>query len=661
MTGAVTLISNQMPVNIMPNLALCPVIGLLFGPFASLGVNLVSLIDNLRTGTPIPYCIMDLVTVFLVSYIPHKLWYSTFMTRDNRPPVLDSVRNIAKFILMMTIASMVYTVLYIMTYGLMESTFTMNHEDIVRFLNVMSFSFLFGLSAIPLLRYLGVRFYTPKFGGTPDDFRRRVNPYVYYASLAMALISPVVILKFYPEGPMIPIVCLVSYALIIAFLLKPVEQASTEENTTTVMGIGFNKFNRTLIERMIVIFIVYGLMICIVAGAAASMGMLEDVFGWGHDVALLSYMSLGLMIFLLSAVVFLWYIEKNITVPIGELSEASRDFINGDHEFSSTEFAYSCRDLVDLDSEIGDLSRSLIKMTGDIEEYVEDLRTLNNQQEKYRAELNVAKNIQESFVPRNFSSVEGSGVSIAGSMTAARYVGGDFYDFFMIDEDHIGLCIGDVSGKGVPAALFMAVTKSLIEGHSRPGLKPESILAKVNLNLCRNNDEFMYVTAWMGVLELTTGRLWYCSAGHNPPVIVRCNKEPELLTTKQCLILGAREGVSYTSEEIVMERGDRILLYTDGVTEANDHFEGFYGTDRLMKVLGADDGTSLKGQIDAVLKDISEFTNGAEQFDDMTMLMFKYDGAVDGSAEILLDSENIAPAVAPVTDAIDTPLDKEDA
>ena len=654
----VTSISNEMPLNIMPNLALCPVIGILFGPFASLGVNLVSFVDNVTTGIPIEYCLIDLVTVFLTSYIPYRLWYSTGMNRDDRPPVLDSVRNITKFVAMMIVASLVYTILYNITYGLMDGMFILNFEDLVRFMNVLSFSFLFGLAAILLFRYLGIRFYSPKYGGTPDDFRRNVDPRFYDLMLVLGIVLPLFVLNVSPSGPAIPAMGILTYALLIAFLLKPIEPASMDERTVRIKGLDINKFNRSLIERMIVIFIIYGLLICLAFGAAAWMGILEDAFGWGYDVTIVFYMSMGLILFFVPALVFLWYVERFVTEPIGELSEASRNFISSNHEFSSEEFGYTCRDLTNLDSEIGELARSLTKMTADIEEYVDDLRTLNSQQEMYRAELNVAKGIQESFVPTNFSSINGTGASVAASMNAAKYVGGDFYDFFMIDTDHLAIAIGDVSGKGVPAALFMAVTKYLIEGQSRPGFTPDEIFSKVNLGLCRNNEQNMFVTSWIGILELTTGKLSYCNAGHNPPIIAKRETDPELLIGPRSFVLGAKEGMKYRMAEIVMEPGDRILLYTDGVTEANDHFDEFYGVERLIDCLKNNEDTSPNDQIKAITDDIAEFTKHAIQFDDITMLLLRYDGPA-ASGEPLLDSEDVPPVVASISDAVDVILDKE--
>lgn len=658
-TAAVTFVSNMLPVNISPNLALCPVIGLLFGPFAILGVDLVSLISNVSNGIPPEYCALDLVTVFLVSYIPYRTWYSTAWDMDDRPPVLDSVRNITKFVLVLLASCVTYTILYSLTYGMMDGTFALTLEDLSRFVNVMSFSFLFGMAAVLLLRYLGVQFYCPKFGGTPDDFRRRIDPRVYDLSLVIGLVFPLLVLNS-GNDVAIHAVSAASYLMIALYLLKPVEHARSEESVVSYKGIRINKFNRNLIERIIVIFVVSGLMICLVFGAAAYMGVLSDVFGLGYDVSVLFYMSVGLLLFFIPALVFLWYIERNVTEPVSNMSGASKNFMVDGYGLSSEEFAHSCREYVEMDTEVGELARSLVKMTRDMETYVEDIRTLNNQQEIYRAELNVAKSIQESTLPRDFSVVDGTGVSVAASMEAAKYVGGDFYDFFMVDTDHIALIIGDVSGKGVPAALFMAVSKSLLEGHTRPGFRPDEVLSKANITLCKNNDENMFVSVWIGILELNTGVLKYSSAGHNPPIEVRSGSEPELLQSKQRMVLGARTRVQYETVETVLRPGDRVLLYTDGVTEANDHFEGFYGMDRLMGMLQKCEGMELQDQVTAINEDISGFTHGASQFDDITMLLFRYDG-VSRSGEPLLDGEDVAVPVAPVADPVDVPLDKEDA
>ena len=626
-TGITNYVSIHLPIELEPYLALCPVIGLLFGPMGIIGVNLVSFIYNTWMGYPFDLVVLDLLNVFMVSYIPYRLWYSVGMAKDDRPPVLDSVFNISKFMVIMAVTSLVYTLLYNILYTFLEGNMVLDVTDMVRFLKVASFSFLFGMSAILVLRYLGVQFETPRFGGTPDGWRRRIDPRWFDTLLIVGAVVPALLMCTSPGQRMFMVLAVVEYGMLLVFLLKPVSPARTEEKTVLIgRNLKINKFDRTLIERFIAMFVIIGLAICVGVGVSSyfvfsDTSTPEQLSG---DVVL--YMSVALLAFFIPSVMILWYIENRVTIPVGAISAASRNFVSHDYDEFSAEFADTCARFSGADNEIGELARSLSKMNVDMGTYIEDIRNLNSQQEMYRAELNVAKNIQESFVPRDFTIVRGTGASIAGSMEAAKYVGGDFYDFYMVDDDHLAVVIGDVSGKGVPAALFMAVTKNLIEGQSYPGKDPSEIMALVNSSLSRNNDENMFVTVWLGILDLVTGRMTCCNAGHNPPVIVRHGSSPELLKSKAFLVLGARETAKYGSFEVDLKPGDRVLLYTDGITEANDDYNGFYGTERLMKVMAGNGDLTPEEQIESVSEDVAAFTNGAEQFDDMTMLLLRYDG-----------------------------------
>ena len=571
-TALTNYISLHLPIELEPYLALCPVIGLLFGPLGIIGVNAVSFIYNTWMGYPFDLVILDLLNVFMVSYLPYRLWYSIGMEKDDRPPVFDSVFNVTKFMFVMVVTSLVYTLLYNILYTFLEGNMVLDLEDLARFLKVVSFSFLFGMSA----------------------------------ALVLAVIE---------------------YGMLLASLLRPVRPARTDEKITVVgRGLRINKFDRNLIERFIAMFVIIGLIICVGVGFTSYYVFYDTLSADDLSRNVVLYMSVALLAFFIPSVLILWYIENRVTVPVGAISAASRNFVSHDYDEFSAEFADTCARFTGADNEIGELARSLSKMNVDMGTYIEDIRNLNSQQEMYRAELNVAKNIQESFVPRDFSIVDGTGASIAGFMEAAKYVGGDFYDFYMVDEDHLAVVIGDVSGKGVPAALFMAVTKNLIESQSHPGKDPAEIISLVNASLSRNNDENMFVTVWLGILDLVTGRMTYCSAGHNPPVVVRRGSRPELLKSKAFLVMGAKETAKYGSFEVDLEPGDRILLYTDGITEANDDYNGFYGTDRLMDVMAGNGDMTPEKQIESVSVDVAEFTNGAEQFDDMTMLLLRYDG-----------------------------------
>ena len=504
-------------------------------------------------------------------------------------------------------------------------------DDLARFLKVLSFSFLFGMSAALLLRYLGVRFETPRFGGSPDDLRRRINPLVFDIILIVGAVVPTLVMAKTIDGIMLPAMAAIEYTMLIIFMLKPVDAARTDEKTVLIgRGLRINKFNRNLIERFIAMFIVLGLSFCVAIGFVSYYGNMDWPLDADIGENVVFYMSVALLAFFIPAIFILWYIERRVTVPVGAISAASRNFVSKDYDESASDFEETCRRFYGTDNEIGELARSLTKMTDDMGHYIEDIRNLNSQREMYRAELNVAKNIQESLIPHDFDSLGGTGIVASGTMEAAKYVGGDFYDFFPVDDDHVCMAIGDVSGKGVPAALFMAMTKTLIESQASHGLDPGEILANVNSGLCRNNEECMFVTCWLGIVELSTGRMDYACAGHNPPVMKRCGHPAEMLQGKKGLVLGGMEGVRYPTNGITLGRGDAVLLYTDGVTEANHEYDGFFGTERLLGIVDSCEGRPSE-TVEATVGAVHEFTADAEQFDDITVLMFRYDGK-DGAA-----------------------------
>lgn len=625
-TGITNVIGVNLPINIEPYLALCPVIGLLFGMPGIVGVNAVSFAYNMWKGNPLDLSILDILTVFIVSYIPYRLWYSTGMGRDDRPPVLDSAFNTSKLIFVLVVSSVVYTLLYNVTYTFLDGSLNLELDDLGRLLKVMSFSFLFGMSAILILRYLGVRFETPRYGGTPDGIRRRLDRRFYDVCLAVGITLPNAAMIAFPSHDVFVAMAATEYVLLLVFLTKPIDPARTEEKTVkSGRWLRINKLDRNLIERFIAMFVIMGLTVCAVTGILSYM-MLSGRMGADElSTAVLFVMSVTLLVFFVPAIPILRYIEGHVTAPVGAISAASGNFVEGRYEESAADFAATCGRYAGMDNEIGGLARSLVKMNEDMGRYIDDIRNLNSRQEMYRAELKVANRIQESLIPHDFDSLDGSGLTVHGVMDAAKFVGGDFYDFFPVDDDHVCLTVGDVSGKGVPAALFMAVTESLIESQTSQGHDPGTILALVNSGLAKDNDECMFVTCWLGIVELSTGRLDYACAGHNPPVLKRAGEPCVDLPCRKGLVLGAMEGMEYGTESIVLGRGDAVLLYTDGVTEANHEYDGFFGTDRLRALVDAGMGDPAE-TVGSVRSAVADFTGGAEQFDDVTMLMFRYDG-----------------------------------
>ena len=250
--------------------------------------------------------------------------------------------------------------------------------------------------------------------------------------------------------------------------------------------------------------------------------------------------------------------------------------------------------------------------------------------EATESELRVATNIQTGMLPSIFPAFPNfPEFDIYASMDPAKEVGGDFYDFFMIDEDHIALVIADVSGKGIPASLFMMSSKILINDHALMGGTPAEILERVNKQLCANNDADMFVTVWLGILEISTGKLTTASAGHEYPMINTSGKY-ELLKDKHGLAVGAMSMSKYKNTEIMLKKGDSIFVYTDGVAEATDAGNRLFGTDRTLEALNAvPAGASQKEVLSGVRNAVDAFVKEAPQFDDLTMLGLKYKGSAD--------------------------------
>ena len=221
---------------------------------------------------------------------------------------------------------------------------------------------------------------------------------------------------------------------------------------------------------------------------------------------------------------------------------------------------------------------------------------------------------------------------VFASMDPAKEVGGDFYDFFLIDEDHLCLVIADVSGKGVPAALFMMASKIIIASHAKLGKSPAQILTDTNAAICSNNREEMFVTVWLGILELSTGRLTAANAGHEYPALRKANGEFELVKDKHGFVIGGMDGIRYREYELLMDAGSKLFLYTDGVPEATDANGELFGTDRMLDALNRDVNASPESILKQVRAGVDGFVKEAEQFDDLTMLCVEYRGAPKNEA-----------------------------
>ncbi|MGN0290696.1 MAG: SpoIIE family protein phosphatase [Lachnospiraceae bacterium] len=268
-----------------------------------------------------------------------------------------------------------------------------------------------------------------------------------------------------------------------------------------------------------------------------------------------------------------------------------------------------------------------VQLESVIEERTEELLVAKAEKARITAELDVATKIQASMLPKNFEDFSNEGrLSICASMSPAREVGGDFYDFFKIDDDHVAFAIADVSGKGVPAALFMVIAKTLIKTKARNDLSPAKVLQEVNMEISETNEEDMFVTLFLGVLELSTGKFRCANAGHNPPIRIYPDGRVEYLELEKNFVLAGIQGMEFLENEFQLSPGERFLMYTDGVTEAMNERQEFFGEEQLIESIQSERAKGLR--VEGLLKylggRVKDFSAREEQADDITMLVFQY-------------------------------------
>ena len=319
--------------------------------------------------------------------------------------------------------------------------------------------------------------------------------------------------------------------------------------------------------------------------------------------------------------------KRTIIRPIDKLSGAASSFVKDKKEGKEEDVSEISKLQVKTGDELEKLSDSIKQMEKDINTYIRDLTAMTAEKERIDVELNMATEIQSTMVPCVFPAFPSrKEFDIFASMTPAKEVGGDLYDFFLIDEDHLGIVIADVSGKGVPAALFMMVSKALIKNTAMNGSSPAKVFSNVNSQLCENNETNMFVTAWIGILTISSGKMLCANAGHEFPAICRKGGKYELLNDKHGFVLAGFEGSQYQEYEIDLNPGDRFFVYTDGVPEATNAQEQFYETDRMIEALNEKTDLSPEELLRHMKADVDAFVGDAPQFDDLTMLAFYYKG-----------------------------------
>ena len=316
--------------------------------------------------------------------------------------------------------------------------------------------------------------------------------------------------------------------------------------------------------------------------------------------------------------VYSMFLYRGVLLPILAVTDEAKRF--ADSNTPSDKLSS-----IKNNDEIGVLAKAVNKMEADIMDYIENLTIITAEKERIGAELSIATQIQADMLPSIFPAFpERPEFDIYATMNPAKEVGGDFYDFFMVDERHVAIVMADVSGKGVPAALFMVIGKTLIKDHTQPGRDLGEVFTEVNDLLCESNSEGLFITAFEGVLDLVSGEFTFVNAGHEIPFICKKGGSYEPYKVRAGFVLAGMEGIRYQCGSMQLSPGDRLFQYTDGVTEATDKDGKLYGMCRLGEVLGQNASLPPTELLVKIKEDIDTFVGDAPQFDDITMLCLEY-------------------------------------
>ena len=320
-------------------------------------------------------------------------------------------------------------------------------------------------------------------------------------------------------------------------------------------------------------------------------------------------------------------LAKYVVGPIERMTTRIGELRDGD-------LAFEMEDSYRTNDEVEELATAFADLSARTQKYIADIREITAEKERIGAELSIATQIQADMLPRIFPAFPGrKEFELYATMDPAKEVGGDFYDFFLIDEDHLALVMADVSGKGIPAALFMVIAKTLIKNYAQMGdLSPARVLSEANEQLCEGNESDLFVTVWLAVIEISTGKGMAANAGHEHPAVMRKDGSFELIKNKHSPAVACMPGMKFREHEFQINPGDTLFVYTDGVPEATNAEDELFGADRMVEALNKSKDKPLRELLADLRSEIDGFVKEAPQFDDLTMLAMRYYGA-DGKPD----------------------------
>ncbi len=582
---------------VIPDIGLGPIFALMFGPAGALGHSVSMFIFEVNMGCDLLASFLDFIITFSLSVTAYKLWYTTFKRNTITTPKFDSTYNIIKFIKIMFIISICYWSfinIALKAYPPFSALYPLTTEINLfsYFLDLFNFGTISGLLLISIFNILKIPLQTP------EKLFTKINIKINYFRIMFVLlpIYTIIILTTSFDNTFVNmIIFIISIITITVFNFNKID--SPIENRGT---------NYSIIEKIILIFIVVLVIVTYVNFDTLILLIKNITDKWVDDINF-TYMitiAYGSGLVLMFLIFHIIHIEKILTNPIYDLINALKGYKNHELE-KNTELNKKLKRYGKRNDEISKLVKAFDKLTKSIEYRLSKIKKTTMENERIETEFNVANNIQTHMLKTDF----------------------DEFSKDKAFDEHIGFVIGDVSGKGIPATLFMVKTMYLIRNHSKFHENPKEIYENVNELSCQRNDEGLFVTSWFGKLNIKTGKLTFVNAGHEQPLIKEKNNAFEYLDTDPNFVLGGLEEIEYNEQELSLNPGDLIFLYTDGITDANNDKEEFFGRKRLKETINKYKNENINEILEMIKKEVTEFCNNEDQFDDMTMLIIRYMGS----------------------------------
>ena len=608
--GAYLLTRNNFAQNLSLHVGLLPIAGILFGPYGAIGAVIGNTICDIIRGYTIESIIPSEIVSFGISIMAYKIWYQKFKpdTIVSRPK-LNNTSQILIFLGIILLTSTIYSLLSKQfDYLFYPET---NHNSILigvrYFVNSLNAAFIFGIIGIKLSKYVDF-IHIPEKSNKKTDEKSYMNLLILIS--IMTCIAVVIDRYIITNLSFLIIEIILLILWIFIYALKPIGVKITE-----------TPYNSIPEKIMNIFFLATLAIICI--GIIISMDRIlittiDDLLPMTYSEVTLSIMiftDILLIIFFVPSLTVLRYVERKVVRPIIYFSKIEKFIKKGD-TIETDELLNIYSKYLDEDTEIGNLARSYTNLVNYANEYIDSIHMIESEKRRIEAELEIAEKIQQANLPTG--SIENENYYVSGFSKPAKEVGGDFYDYYPIDDENTAIIIGDASGKGVPAALLSTISHAIIRQLLKNEKDPSKVLFSLNNQLCENNPEFMFITLWIGIYNKNTHMLTFSNAGHDRPLI-NDNGEIRFLEMNNGIVLGIMEDFEFKKEKIEITKG--LLLYTDGITDEKNVDDEFYGEKRLQDFLR--NNPFDKNILNNIIEDIGEFIDGRKQFDDMTLVILE--------------------------------------